>query len=40
MRVIDLLTMYCEHIVKSKSIGICDGAYKSVELATGKKFVR
>jgi len=36
----DLLTMYCEHIVKNKSIGIYDGAYKSVELATGKKFVR
>jgi hypothetical protein len=36
----DLLTMYCEHIVKNKSIGIYDGAYKCVELATGKKFVR
>jgi hypothetical protein len=34
----DLLTMYCDCIVKNKSIGIYDGAYKSVELATGKKF--
>ncbi len=36
----DLLEMYCNCIVKNKSIGIYDGAYKSVELATGKKFVR
>ncbi|HAE59879.1 MAG TPA: hypothetical protein DCG54_10350 [Anaerolineae bacterium] len=36
----DLLTMYCDQIVKNKSIGIYDGAYKCVELATGKKFVR
>ncbi len=36
----DLLPMFCECIVKNKSIGIYDGAYKSVELATGKKFVR
>jgi UDP-N-acetylglucosamine:LPS N-acetylglucosamine transferase len=36
----DLLTMYCDCIVKNKSIGIYDGAYKSVELATGKKFQR
>jgi len=36
----DLLAMYCKFIVKNKSIGIYDGAYKSVELATGKKFVR
>lgn len=36
----DLLTMYCDCIVKNKSIGIYDGAYKSVELATGKKFER
>ncbi|RMF43960.1 MAG: hypothetical protein D6755_09770, partial [Anaerolineae bacterium] len=36
----DLLTMYCEHIVKNKSIGIYDGAYKCVELATGRKFER
>jgi len=36
----DLLEMYCEMIVKNKSIGLYDGAYKSVELATGKKFKR
>jgi hypothetical protein len=36
----DLLTLYCECIVKNKSIGIYDGAYKCVELATGKKFER
>ncbi|NJL93620.1 MAG: hypothetical protein HC915_07765 [Anaerolineae bacterium] len=36
----DLLAMYCDCIVKNKSIGIYDGAYKSVELATGKKFER
>jgi hypothetical protein len=36
----DLLMMYCENIKKNKSIGIYDGAYKSIELATGKKFVR
>ncbi len=36
----DLLTMYCEHIVKNKSIGIYDGAYNSVALATGKPFER
>jgi len=36
----DLLTMYCDFIVKNKGIGLYDGAYKSVELATGKKFVR
>ena len=36
----DLLTMYCEQIIKNKRIGIYDGAYKSVELATGKKFTR
>lgn len=34
----DLLEMFCECIVKNKCIGIYDGAYKSVELATGKKF--
>ena len=27
-------------IVKNKSIGLYDGAYKCVELATGKRFVR
>ncbi|MBM3137018.1 MAG: hypothetical protein FJZ98_02400 [Chloroflexi bacterium] len=36
----DLLTMFCDCIVKNKSIGIYDGAYRSVELATGKKFKR
>lgn len=36
----DLMEMFCESIVKNKSIGIYDGAYKSVELATGKKFIR
>jgi hypothetical protein len=36
----DLLEMYCDCIVKNKSIGIYDGAYKCVELATGKKFDR
>jgi hypothetical protein len=36
----DILQMYCDCIVKNKSIGIYDGAYKCVELATGKKFER
>jgi len=36
----DLLGLYCECIVKNKRIGIYDGGYKSVELATGKKYVR
>mgnify|MGYP000620859346 CR=1 FL=1 len=36
----DLLAMFCDCIVKNKSIGIYDGAYKSVELATGRKFSR
>ena len=36
----DLLEMYCDCIVKNKSIGIYDGAYKCVELATGRKFER
>ena len=36
----DLLSLYCNCIVKNKSIGIYDGAYKCVELATGKKFER
>ncbi len=30
--------MYCDCIVKNKHIGIYDGAYKCVELATGKRF--
>ena len=36
----DLLELFCDCIVKNKSIGIYDGAYKCVELATGKKWVR
>jgi hypothetical protein len=36
----DLLELFCDCIVKNKSIGIYDGAYKCVELATGKKFER
>lgn len=32
--------MFCNCIVKNKRIGIYDGAYKSVELATKKKFIR
>jgi len=36
----DLLQLYCSQIVKNKQIGIYDGAYKSVELATGKAFER
>ncbi len=33
----DLLEMFCGCIVKNKTIGVYDGAYKCVELATGKK---
>ncbi len=36
----DLLELFCDCIVKNKSIGIYDGAYKCVELATGRKFER
>ena len=36
----DLLEMFCGCIVKNKSIGVYDGAYKCVELATGKQFTR
>lgn len=36
----DLLALYCDCIVKNKRIGIYDGAYKCVELATGRKFER
>jgi hypothetical protein len=36
----DLLTLYCEQIVRNKSIGTYDGAYRCVELATGKAFTR
>ncbi|MGD2205333.1 MAG: hypothetical protein PVH17_01025 [Anaerolineae bacterium] len=36
----DILELFCDCIVKNKSIGIYDGAYKCVELATGKRFER
>ncbi len=36
----DLLALFCESIVKNKSIGIYDGAYNCVALATGKKWER
>jgi hypothetical protein len=36
----DLLELFCSCIVKNKHIGLYDGAYKCVELATGKKFQR
>jgi hypothetical protein len=36
----DLLELFCDSIVKNKSIGIYDGAYKCVELATGRKWER
>jgi hypothetical protein len=36
----DLLALFCDRIVKNKGIGVYDGAYKCVELATGKKFER
>ena len=36
----DILEMFCNCIVRNKSIGIYDGGYKCVELATGKKFER
>jgi len=36
----DLLQLFCDCIIKNKSIGIYDGAYKCVELATGKRFER
>jgi len=36
----DLLSLFCDRIIKNKSIGIYDGAYKSVELATGRSFKR
>ena len=36
----DVLELFCDCIVRNKSIGIYDGAYKCVELATGKKFER
>jgi hypothetical protein len=36
----DLLRLYCDQIVKQKTIGTYDGAYRCVELATGRPFVR
>ena len=36
----DLMELFCESIVKNKQIGIYDGAYKCVELATGRKWER
>jgi len=36
----DLLQLFCDSIVKNKSIGIYDGGYKCVELATGQKWTR
>ena len=36
----DLLEMYCDSIVRNKSIGIYDGAYRCVALATGRTWVR
>ena len=36
----DLMELFCDSIVKNKQIGIYDGAYKCVELATGKRWER
>ena len=36
----DLMDLYCSSIIKNKHIGIYDGAYKCVALATGRKFER
>ena len=36
----DLLEIFCDSIVKNKSIGIYDGAYHCVALATGTQWVR
>ena len=36
----DLLELFCDRIVKNKSIGVYDGAYRCVELATGTPFIR
>ena len=33
-----LLSMYCDGIVNTRSIGIYDGAYKAVALATGAEW--
>jgi hypothetical protein len=34
------MSLYCDSIVKNKHIGIYDGAYKSVALATGTSWSR
>lgn len=36
----DVFGLFCRQIVKNKSIGLYDGAYKCVEMATGKKWER
>lgn len=36
----DLMRMYCEAIVRNKGIGIYDGAYRCVELASGRRWTR
>ena len=36
----DLLTLFCNSIMRNKHVGIYDGAYKCVALATGRKFER
>jgi hypothetical protein len=36
----DLLEMFCDSIVRNKQIGIYDGAYKCVALATGTTWER
>ncbi len=36
----DLLDMYCDAIVANKSIGVYDGAYRCVALATGREWIR
>ncbi|TVQ35409.1 MAG: hypothetical protein EA384_16280 [Spirochaetaceae bacterium] len=36
----ELLTLCCDQIIRNKAIGIYDGAYRCVELATGTAFSR
>jgi hypothetical protein len=36
----DLMELFCGSIVKNQQIGIYDGAYEFVELATDKKWER
>jgi hypothetical protein len=36
----DLMRLYCDSIVRNKQIGIYDGAYHSVALATGTTWER